>query len=100
MNDSGQGRPEEIWIGPMGPIEITGEDDPRRRAANRASKIVQAASSLQDLIDLVENSPDPRVRAQAIPRLSARFRGVETALKVLIHAIDDEDRHVRFQAYG
>jgi hypothetical protein len=66
-------KPDEIWIGPIGPIPIVGEDDPQRLAANAASRIAQVAIECDDLIALLRDHPDPLVRMEAVPRLKARF---------------------------
>ena len=39
-----------LFIGPIGPIPIVSEDDPRRIAAGAASRIAQAAVECDDLI--------------------------------------------------
>jgi hypothetical protein len=77
-------KPDEISIGPIGPIPIVREDDPRRLAANAAAKIAQAAAESEDLIALVLNHSDPLVRMEAVPRLKARFPNDNRAQEALV----------------
>ncbi|SRR6266436_4621408 len=91
-------KPGEISIGPIGPIPIVREDDPRRLAANAAAKIAQAAAESADLIALVLSHSDPLVRMQAVPRLKARFPNDSRAQEALVHALKDGDDSVRCAA--
>jgi HEAT repeat protein len=90
--------PDDIWIGPIGPIEIAPEDDPQRLAANAASRIAQAAVDCDDLIALVLDYPDPLVRMEAVPRLKARFPSDSRAHGALMNAVTDIDESVRCAA--
>jgi HEAT repeat protein len=91
---------DELWFGLSGPIRVSDEMTAKREAARAASRIAQAAGSMDDLVALVRSSPDPHVRGQAIPRLRARFPHDPMTLKVLGEASTDEDPHVRTVAVG
>jgi hypothetical protein len=87
-----------FFIGPIGPIPIVSEDDPRRVASNAAARVAQAAVDRDDLIALVLNHPDAIVRMEAVPRLKARFPNDIGAHDALMHAVIDGDEAVRCAA--
>ncbi|HEY8815075.1 MAG TPA: HEAT repeat domain-containing protein [Candidatus Dormibacteraeota bacterium] len=84
-----------FFVGPIGPIPIVSEDDPRRVAARAASRVAQAAVECDDLIALVLNHPDAMVRMEAVPRLKARFPNDTGAHNALMQAVTDGDEAVR-----
>jgi HEAT repeat protein len=88
----------EIWIGPIGPIPVVADDDPRRLAAIESFKVAQAAIGCDDLIALVLNHADPIVRMEAVPRLKARFPNDSLAHDALVRAVTDRDEAVRCAA--
>lgn len=69
--------PDELTIGPVGPIPIIDEDDPRfeaeRSAWSSARARAQALHSVEDLVDGLADD-DWRVRFESIDRLVARWR--------------------------
>jgi HEAT repeat protein len=87
-----------FFIGPIGPIPIVSEDDPRRVASNAAARVAQAAVDCDDLIALVLNHPDAIVRMEAVPRLKARFPNDSRAHDALMRAVTDGDGAVRCSA--
>jgi len=87
-----------VWIGPIGPIPIMEDDDPRRAALRESDRIAQAAVDCRDLVELVLQHPDPIVRLGAVPRLKARFPNDPSAQKALVNAIGDVDEAVRCAA--
>lgn len=68
--------PDEIWIGPIGPIPIIDEDDPRfeeeRAAQSAANKKAQTLHSADELLEGVRDE-DWRVRHESVDRLVARW---------------------------
>ncbi|MGH7490512.1 MAG: HEAT repeat domain-containing protein, partial [bacterium] len=89
---------DSIRIGLIGPIPIVDPDDPRRVAAIAAAKVAQAAITLEDLRALVLSHSNPITRAEAIPRLKARFPDDSQAHVALLKAIKDADDGVRCAA--
>jgi HEAT repeat protein len=87
-----------VWIGPIGPIPVMKDDDPRRAALRESDRIAQAAVDCRDLVELVLQHPDPIVRLGAVPRLKARFPNDASAQKALVNAIGDVDEAVRCAA--
>ena len=88
----------ELWIGPIGPIPVTADDDPRRKIGRAASRDAQAATTCAELVSLVEANPDPLVRMEAVPRLKARFPMSDAARTALVGALRDPDDGVRCEA--
>jgi hypothetical protein len=84
-----------FFVGPIGPIPIVSEDDPRRVAARAASRVAQAAVDCDDLIALVLKHPDAIVRMEAVDRLKARFPNDTGAQEALMRAVTDDDEAVR-----
>jgi hypothetical protein len=80
-----------FFIGPIRPIPILSEDDPRRVASKAAARVAQAAVACDDLIALVLNHSDAIVRMEAVPRLKARFPNDPRAQDALIRAVTDGD---------
>jgi HEAT repeat protein len=91
-------KPDEVWIGPVGPVPIVRNDNSRRLAANAASSIAQAAIGRDDLIALVLDHPDPLVRMEAVPCLKARFPSDSRTQDALMNAVTDVDESVRCEA--
>jgi HEAT repeat protein len=89
---------ESIWIGPIGPIPIVADADPKLVAGRESARVAQAAIDCVDLIELVLHHPDPIVRMEAVPRLKARFPNDTSSQHALIHALKDEDEGVRCAA--
>jgi HEAT repeat protein len=61
--------------------------------------LARAATTLDELVAAVRHE-SPDVRAEAIPRLRARFPAERAAYEVLVAATRDDDEHVRFTAYA
>jgi HEAT repeat protein len=80
-------QPDVIWIGPVGPIPIQYEDDPRfddeRAAWSKATKSAQALHSADQLLQGVTDD-DWRVRFQSIDRLKARWHDDPRTLPTLL----------------
>ena len=89
---------ESTWIGPIGPIPILADDDPKLVARRESARIAQAAIECVDLIELVLRHPDPIVRMEAVPRLKARFPSDTSSQHALIRALKDQDEGVRCEA--
>jgi hypothetical protein len=87
-----------FFVGPIGPIPIVSDDDPRRAAARAASRVAQAAVDCDDLVALVLKHTDAMVRMEAVPRLKARFPNDTDAQEALMHAVTDDDDAVRCAA--
>ncbi len=87
-----------IWIGPIGPIPVRADDEPGMAASRKASKIAQAATTCDELVELVQSHRDPLVRMEAVPRLKARFPSSEAARAALVLALSDLDEAVRCEA--
>jgi hypothetical protein len=70
-------QPDEIWIGPIGPIPIIDEDDPRfeadRASWSVARRKAQALHSAEELLEGITDV-DWRVRHESMPRLVARWK--------------------------
>ena len=89
---------ESIWIGPIGPLPVLADDDPKLMARRESLRIAQAAIECVDLIELVLRHPDPIVRMEAVPRLKARFPNDASSQQALIRALKDQDEGVRCEA--
>jgi hypothetical protein len=67
-------QPDVVWVGPVGPIPIHYEDDPRfeeeRAAWSHARRKAQALHSAEELLGGVVDD-DWRVRCESIVRLAA-----------------------------
>jgi HEAT repeat protein len=87
-----------LSIGPIGPIPVVPEDDPRLKARREASRLAQSAIECVDLVELVLHYPDPVVRMEAVPRLKARYPKDPSAHDALIDAVGDADEGVRCEA--
>jgi HEAT repeat protein len=86
---------DELWFGLVGPIRVSDEVTPERRAWSEAMRIAQHRNSLDDLAALVASHPDRRVRYEAMPRLRARFPEERLTLDVLVAASRDPDAMIR-----
>jgi HEAT repeat protein len=92
-------QPDQIWIGPVGPIPIIHEDDPRfeeeRAAWSAARKTAQALHSVDELLEGVRH-PDWRVRHESVSRLRARWEEDPRTLETILDlAKRDEAWQVR-----
>lgn len=80
-------RPDEIWVGPIGPIPIIDDDDPRfvdeRAAQSAANKKAQALHSADELLAGVRDE-DWRVRYESVDRLVARWSEDTRTVEALI----------------
>lgn len=80
-------RPDEIWIGPIGPIPTIDEDDPRfeeeRAAQSAANRKAQALHSADELLEGVREE-DWRVRYESVDRLVARWSADAHTIDALI----------------
>jgi hypothetical protein len=80
-------QPDVIYIGPVGPIPIIHEDDPRfeeeRAAWSAATRKAQAMHSADELLDGLKDA-DLRVRQEVVDRLIARAGDDERTLPALL----------------
>lgn len=95
-------QPDVIYIGPVGPIPIGYDDDPRyeeeRAAWSEATKKAQALHSAEELLAGLRD-PDWRVRFESVDRLVARWKDdPRTADTVLKAASEDSSSAVRANA--
>jgi HEAT repeat protein len=95
-------QPDVLRIGPVSPIPIIEDDDPRfveeRAAWSRATAKAQALHSADELLSGVRD-PDWRVRFESVDRLTARWHGdPRTLLSILGLAEHDEEWRVRSTA--
>jgi HEAT repeat protein len=81
-------QPDAIWIGPIGPIPVVDDDDPRFEEERVAWSVARAkAQALHSADELLAglNDPDWRVRHESVDRLVARWkndpRTVDAVLK-------------------
>lgn len=86
-------QPDVISVGPVGPIPIFHEDDPRlvddKAAWSAARKKAQAMHSPDDLLDGLTDA-DWRVRHEVVDRLIARARDDPRTLPALLQAITED----------
>ncbi len=92
-------QPDVIWIGPVGPIPVADDDDPRfeeeRAAWSAANKKAQSLHSPDELLEGLAD-PDWRVRCECIDRLIARGReDPRTPAAILKAAAEDSAWQVR-----
>jgi hypothetical protein len=84
---SPEDQPDQIWIGPVGPIPMHYDDDPRtaseREAWHTATGVAQALSSPQGLLEGMSH-PDWRVRHEVVDRLVAKGRSDPRTLPALL----------------
>jgi HEAT repeat protein len=87
-------QPDEIWIGPIGPIPIIDEDDPRfeahRASWSVARRKAQALHSAEELLEGITDV-DWRVRHESMPRLVARWKDDPRTLDAILHAADGDN---------
>jgi HEAT repeat protein len=91
--------PDEIRIGPIGPIPIIDEDDPRfveeRAAQSVANRKARALHSADELLEGIRDA-DWRVRHGCVPRLVARWKDDPRTLDAILQtAGSDESWQVR-----
>jgi len=100
MNDlPKQDQPDEIWIGPVGPIPVHYADDPRldseRRAWKEAATRVDGLNTPDELLEAL-SSDEWQVRVWVIDRLMARASNDGRLVPALIdHLIADPAWEVR-----
>jgi HEAT repeat protein len=86
-------QPDVAWIGPVGPIPIHYEDDPRfdeeRAAWSKARKRAQALHSAEELLQGVADD-DWRVRHESIDRLVARWHDDPRTLPALLELAEHD----------
>ena len=86
-------QPDVVWIGPVGPIPIIEDDDPRfveeRAAWSKARAKAQALHSADELVSGVHD-PDWRVRFESIDRLVARWPNDPRTLVALIQLAEND----------
>jgi HEAT repeat protein len=86
-------QPDVVWVGPVGPIPIHYEDDPRfeeeRAAWSHANKKAQALHSAEELLGGVVDD-DWRVRYESIDRLAARWHDDPRTLPVLLDVAEHD----------
>ena len=82
--------PDEIHIGPVGPIPVHFDDDPRlleeRAAWSRAARVAQSLITADELIGGMSHV-DFRVRHDVVDRLVARAGDDDRTIPTLITAI-------------
>jgi HEAT repeat protein len=80
-------QPDVVWVGPVGPIPIHYEGDPRfedeRVAWSEARRRAQALHSAEELLEGVTDD-DWRVRFESVDRLAARWHDDERTLPALL----------------
>src|SRR4029450_5394485 len=80
-------QPGVVWVGPVGPISIHYEDDPRfeeeRAAWSHARNKAQALRSAEEVLGGVVDD-DWRVRCESIDRLAARSHDDPRTLPALL----------------
>jgi len=94
MNDRPpEDQPDVVWVGPVGPIPIHYEDDPRfedeRAAWSEARKKAQALYSAEELLQGVTDD-DWRVRFEAVDRLAARWHDDGRTLLALLELTEHD----------
>lgn len=86
-------QPDVVWVGPVGPIPIHYEDDPRleeeRVAWSHARKKAQALHSAEELLEGVVDD-DWRVRFESIDRLAARWHDDPRTLPPLVELAEHD----------
>jgi HEAT repeat protein len=86
-------QPDEVYIGPVGPIPVHYDDDPRlvdeRAAWSRAAKVAQSLITADELIGGMSHA-DWRVRHDVVDRLVARAGDDARTIPTLITAIDSD----------
>ena len=97
-----QDQPDDFWVGPVGPIPITEDDDPRfadeRAAWSKARARAQALHSADELQSGVRDD-DWRVRHESIDRLVARWPRESRTLPALLELAEhDPEWRVRSAA--
>jgi hypothetical protein len=83
-------RPDAIQIGPIGPIPVFHDDDPRQDEDRRAWSAAKArAQTLHTVDELLAglNDPDWRVRHEVIPRLIAKGRDDQRTVPTLLQTL-------------
>jgi HEAT repeat protein len=94
MNDlPPEDQPDVVWIGPVGPIPIHYEDDPRfddeRAAWSKAREKAQALHSAEELLEGVTDD-DWMVRFEAVDRLAARWHNDRRTLPALLQLAEHD----------
>jgi HEAT repeat protein len=86
-------QPDVVWIGPVGPIPVYHDDDPRladdRAAWSAARKLAQAMITADELLEGLTH-PDWRVRHDVVERLVARAGDDERMIPALLVAVQDD----------
>jgi HEAT repeat protein len=86
-------QPDEVYMGPVGPIPVHYDDDLRladeRAAWSNAAKIAQSLITADELIGGMRHS-NWRVRHDVVDRLVARAGDDDRAIPTLIAAIDSD----------
>jgi HEAT repeat protein len=102
MERSPEDEPDVIYVGPVGPIPIIDDDDPRfeqeRAAWSAATTKAQSLLSTEELLSGLRD-PDWRVRHDCIDRIVARWKDdPRTVDAVLKAAAEDPAWQVRDNA--
>lgn len=86
-------QPDVLWIGPVGPIPIIDEDDPRfaeeRAEWSRARAKAQSLHSAEELLAGARDV-DWRVRYESLPRLVARWHADDRTLPTLLELAEHD----------
>jgi HEAT repeat protein len=86
-------QPDVVWVGPVGPIPIHYEDDPRfeeeRAAWSHARKKAQALHSPEELLEGVVDD-DWRVRCESVVRLAALWHDDPRTLPALLDVAEHD----------
>jgi hypothetical protein len=86
-------QPDVVWVGPVGPIPIQYEEDPRlegeRAAWSEARKKAQALHSAEELLEGVADD-DWKVRFESVDRLAARWHDDGRTLPTLLELTEHD----------
>ncbi len=87
-------QPDVIYVGPVGPIPVFHDDDPRleedRTAWSMARAVAQALHSVDDLL-IGLTDQDWRVRHEVVDRLIARGGSDPRTVPALVIAVERDD---------
>jgi HEAT repeat protein len=86
-------QPDVVWVGPVGPIPIHYEDDPRfgdeRVTWSNARKKAQGLHSVEQLLDGVTDK-DWTIRFESVDRLAARWHDDRRTLPALLELAEHD----------
>lgn len=88
-DDEGIGE-DSLWIGPVGPINVSDKPTPRRIAAAAGAARAQKLLTIDEHLDVLRAEPDEWVRYEVVPRLEARGRDDARTVPALIDALAND----------